>query len=135
MDRWGDPPNRAYLVNLKEQVDSWVEAGRPGSFYRYADEHFGGANASPVGAASRMRFTRRFLERERVPPDYSVVYKTQLSGVNKATLNLHQELGKFVRDYKLEFGFYLVCVGQQRLDHCFVLMERLGCGRLMIYDG
>ncbi|EGZ14853.1 hypothetical protein PHYSODRAFT_440759, partial [Phytophthora sojae] len=34
---------------LKDHVDKWVAAGRPYTFYRYADEHFGGAGASATG--------------------------------------------------------------------------------------
>ncbi|KAG3045940.1 hypothetical protein PI125_g27035, partial [Phytophthora idaei] len=70
----------------------------------------------------------------RVPLDYSVLYKTQLSGANPASLNSHQELANFVRDHKLERGCYLVCAGQHRLDHCFDFVVRLGRGRLMVYD-
>ncbi|KAF1775214.1 hypothetical protein GQ600_8190 [Phytophthora cactorum] len=160
--------------DLKEHVDEWVEAGRPGTFYRYADEHFGGASASASGRcfmdAIRQacyhldnttlitedhwnRFEKiykremtygvkcedmaevfSFLERERVPLDYSVLYKTQLSGANQASLNSHQELANFVRDHKLERGCYLVCAGQHQVDHCFDLVVRLGRGRLMVYD-
>ncbi|KAG2779939.1 hypothetical protein PC116_g6400 [Phytophthora cactorum] len=57
----------------------------------------------------------KFLERERVQLDYSVLYKTQLSGANQASLNSHQELENFVRDHKLERGCYLVSTGQHRL--------------------
>ncbi|KAG2903869.1 hypothetical protein PC116_g14863 [Phytophthora cactorum] len=160
--------------DLKKHVDEWVEAGRPGTFYRYADEHFGGASASASGRcfmdAIRQacyhldnttlitedhwnRFEKiykremtygvkcedmaevfSFFERERVPLDYSVLYKTQLSGANQASLNSHQELANFVRDHKLERGCYLVCAGQHQVDHCFDLVVRLGRGRLMVND-
>ncbi|KAG6943776.1 hypothetical protein JG688_00017435, partial [Phytophthora aleatoria] len=167
-------PDLVDYPDLKEHVDEWVETGRPGTFYRYADEHFGGASASASGRcfmdvihqacyhldntslitdAHWNRFEKiykremtygikcedmaevfKFLKRERVPLDYSVLSKTQLSGANQASLNSHQELANFVRDHKLERGCYLVCAGQHRLDHCFDRVVRLGRGRLMVYD-
>ncbi|GMF34978.1 unnamed protein product [Phytophthora fragariaefolia] len=155
---------------LKDHVDQWVAAGRPGTFYRFADVHFGGAGTSANGRCFMEalhaacyhldhpslntedhweRFEKqhkrvmtydvkredmaeffKFLERDSVPLDYAELYKSRQ--IN--SLNSLADLVAFVRRKKLERGCYLVCAGQHRLDHCFVLVVRLHRGPLMAYD-
>ncbi|KAG6574357.1 uncharacterized protein IUM83_07093 [Phytophthora cinnamomi] len=147
-----------------------VDQGRPDTFYRYADEHFGGAGASATGRCfmealhaacyhldnpslitedhlecfdkqhkremtygvkhEDMAEFFKFLERDCLSLDYNELYKSRQID----SLNSLADFVAFVRREKLEYGCYLVCAGQHRLDHCIVLVVRLHQGPLMAYD-
>ncbi|KAE9362047.1 hypothetical protein PF008_g430 [Phytophthora fragariae] len=72
----------------------------------------------------------KFLERDCVPLDYNELYKARKID----SLNSLAGLIAFVRRETLDRGCYLVCAGQHRLDHCFVLVVWLHRGPLMAYD-